>query len=222
MSNKIEKTELEKKLEAKMAENIAAGETAAMEPNDASNGACSNTETSNGETATALQKLEEKTSECEQMKDQLLRARADFDNYRKRMLREMEQIRQTASAKLICALLPALDNLERALAHATAEEGFVEGVGMVYKQFQETLSTEGLEPIPALHETFDPNVHDALATVPSENVEAGRIVEEYERGYRLREAVLRPSRVIVSSGPPEIEDTEPKAEQDTEEIETTE
>ena len=219
MSNQTDKTELEKKLESKLAEE--AGELAEITEDrsgdDAGTVDDSDSRDAADNEATLLQKLVDQSSECNQLKDQLLRVRADFDNYRKRMLREMAQIRQTASANLIRALLPALDNLERALAHASAEEGFVEGVGMVYKQFQEAFANEGLEPVPALHEVFDPNVHDALATMPSENVESGRILEEYERGYRLRDTILRPARVIVSSGPPEIVSNESEAQQETEE-----
>ncbi len=215
MSDTTEKTEFEKMLEKKLAESNSAGSDNESVADDAAVHNDSQIPVDNPDTSSSEEelnrKLEEQSSECEQLKDQLLRVRADFDNYRKRMLREMNQIRQTASANLIRAFLPALDNLERALAHASAEEGFVEGVGMVYKQFQEAFSNEGLEPIPALHEVFDPNVHDALATMPSESVEAGRIMEEYERGYRLRDTVLRPARVVVSSGvPEEIKDEEEK------------
>lgn len=222
MSDTTEKTEFEKILERKVAESntmppeeesLSGNATAVSDDQivgDDSQHTPKDTEALN-------KKLEEQSSECEQLKDQLLRVRADFDNYRKRMLREMNQIRQTASANLIRALLPALDNLERALAHASAEEGFVEGVGMVYKQFQEVLANEGLEPLAALHEIFDPNIHDALATMPSENVEAGRIMEEYERGYRLRDTVLRPARVVVSSGMPEEIKNEERKQQTTEE-----
>ena len=215
MSDTTEKTEFEKMLEKKLAESNSAGSDNESVADDAAVHNDSQIPVDNPDTSSSEEelnrKLEEQSSECEQLKDQLLRVRADFDNYRKRMLREMNQIRQTASANLIRAFLPALDNLERALAHASAEEGFVEGVGMVYKQFQEVLANEGLEPVPALHEVFDPNVHDALATMPSESVEAGRIMEEYERGYRLRDTVLRPARVVVSSGvPEEIKDEEEK------------
>lgn len=152
--------------------------------------------------------LEERAAECERLQDQLLRARADFDNYRKRLLREMEQVRQTASLGLIQKLLPVIDNLERALAHADANDGFVEGVNMVYKQFQDILGAEGLVAIPTVNETFDPNVHDALATMPSDNIESGVILDEYERGYMMHNNIVRPARVIVSSGPPETEATD--------------
>ena len=221
---KNDKTELEKMLERKLAEEkeAASGNTVSHEDNET---VVENKEAADEkeaqDAATLAQQLAERAAECEQLKDQLLRVRADFDNYRKRMLREMDQLRQTASANLVRALLPALDNLERALAHASVEDGFVEGVGMVFKQFQEALASEGLEPIPALHEVFDPNVHDALATVPSETVESGRIVEEYERGYRLRDLVVRPARVIVSSGVPETTECSDEPENETANINNT-
>ncbi|MCK5862431.1 MAG: nucleotide exchange factor GrpE [Candidatus Hydrogenedentes bacterium] len=222
MNNKTEKTELEKKLESKLAEEKSASSEEVTEPATVNDTNATVTEEPADEAAIVLQKLEKQSAECEQLKDQLLRGRADFDNYRKRMLREMAQIRQTASAKLIQALLPALDNLERALAHTSAEDGFIEGVSMVYKQFQETFSSEGLEPVPALNEIFDPNIHDALATMPSEDIENGRILEEYERGYRLHDTVLRPARVIVSSGPLEVDKTENEIETESEETAPTE
>jgi len=203
MGSEMEKTELEKMLEQKIAESNAADGGAPADTETPPAGLDADGTTDQNTMLDELAaKLEEQKAQNDQLKDQLLRVRADFDNYRKRMLREIDQVRKTASSNLILALLPALDNLERALAHATAEEGFVEGVGMVYKQFQEVLAGEGLEPIPSLHEVFDPNVHDALATTPSGHVEEGRIVEEYERGYRLRDSILRPAKVIVSSGPP--------------------
>lgn len=139
--------------------------------------------------------------ECDQLKDQLLRARAEFDNYRKRMLRETDQTRQAATSNLIRVLLPVLDNLERALAHASEEDGLTVGVRMVHKQLVEALAAEGLEPIPATGTVFDPAVHDALVMTPSATVAQGLILEEFERGYKLREQVLRPAKVIVSSGP---------------------
>lgn len=208
MSNENENTEFEKKQQEKVAQATSEIEEAAADNPDASTAEATEPPVEAAEQEAIdikklTQNLEEQAVQCEQLKDQLLRVRADFDNYRKRMIKEMNQVRQTASVNLIRALLPAMDNLERALAHASAEEGFVEGVGMVYKQLQEILANEGLDPVPALHEPFDPNVHDALATAPSQDVESGRIVEEFERGYRIRDMVLRPAKVIVSSGSPE-------------------
>ncbi|MBI1319559.1 MAG: nucleotide exchange factor GrpE [Candidatus Hydrogenedens sp.] len=141
-------------------------------------------------------------AECDSLKDQLLRARAEFDNYRRRMAREMETMRKTAAESLIRDLLPVADNLERGLAHAEDRESpLVKGVEMVMKQFADVLSARGLEPVAGVGEPFDPNVHEALAQQPSEEHPADTVVLEYERGYRLGDQVLRPAKVVVSSGP---------------------
>jgi len=141
------------------------------------------------------------TAERDALKDQLLRARADFDNFRKRVLREGEQARVAAAQGIVRDLLPVADNLERALNHAEDTSGpLAEGVVMVLRQFMDVLTARGLEPIPAMGVPFDPNVHEALSYLPSEEHAAGVVMSEFERGYRLGSAVLRPSRVVVSSG----------------------
>ena len=158
-------------------------------------------------------------AERDLLKDQLLRMRAEFDNYRKRVLREGEQARMGAAQNIIRDLLPVADNLERALAHAEdPSSALAEGVGMVLRQFMDVLAVRGLEAIPAMGVTFDPNVHEALSYMPSEEHAAGMVMNEFERGYRLGSAVLRPSRVVVSSGAPEcaqmtedVNSTEPDA-----------
>lgn len=141
--------------------------------------------------------------ERDDLKDQLLRNRAEFDNYRKRMLRENDQIRKTAARNLIEDLLPVLDNLERALGHAAdvSADPVLQGVDMVVRSLHEKLSGHGLSPIAALGQPFDPNVHEALAHEPSEEHPADTVVAEYHRGYKLGDLVLRPAKVSVSSGP---------------------
>lgn len=141
------------------------------------------------------------TQECESLRDQLLRQRAEFDNYRKRMARDTEQIRKTASENLVRDILPVLDNLERALQHAEDPNGaLAQGVGMVLKQLCDALAAKGLEPIASVGETFDPNVHEALAQQPSEDTPADVVLNEFERGYRLGGLVIRPAKVVISSG----------------------
>lgn len=146
--------------------------------------------------------LAEALAERDELKDALLRSRAEFDNYRKRVARDMEQLRKTAAQDLLRDLLPVVDNLERALAHAPDKDNpVVKGVEMVMKQFADLLSGRGVEPIPGVGEKFDPQHHEALAHQPSEEHPEGAVMLEYERGYRIGEQVLRPSRVVVSSGP---------------------
>jgi molecular chaperone GrpE len=158
-------------------------------------------------------------AECEMLKDKLLRARAEFDNHRKRVLREGEQARIAAAQGIVRDLLPVADNLERALAHAEdPASALAEGVRMVLRQFMDVLAARGLAAIPAIGVPFDPNVHEALSYMPSDEHEAGMVMNEFERGYCLGSAVLRPSRVVVSSGMPEaaaieeeVNPTEPDA-----------
>ena len=199
MKEKMQKTEFEKMLERKAAEEATQKEKEQVTAQSVETATPDDGSADTVEPASAS--ADELQAELDQLKDQLLRARAEFDNYRKRILREMEQVRQTASLNLVRVLLPILDNLERALAHASEEDVLAEGVRLVYKQLMDALSAEGLAPIPARGELFDPTVHEALATVPSEEIAQGFVAEEYERGYKLSTMVVRPSKVIVSAGP---------------------
>lgn len=147
------------------------------------------------------------TQENAALRDQLLRARAEFDNFRKRKAREMDQIRKTAADGLIRDLLPVVDNLERALDHAEDRAiGLAQGVEMVLKQLKSVLAQQGLEAIPALGQPFDPNLHEAMSHQPSDEHPADSVMLEYERGYTLGDGVLRPAKVVVSSGPAENRD----------------
>lgn len=143
----------------------------------------------------------------EEARDQWLRSRAEFDNYRKRMARESEKMRKMAAETLLKDLLPVADNFERALQHGEADAAaLLEGIKMVHKQFVDVLARHGVEPIPATGQPFDPNVHDALSRMPSDEHSADTVALEYEKGYRLGDVVLRPAKVVVSSGPSEAGD----------------
>lgn len=145
-------------------------------------------------------------AECDALKDQLLRLRAEFDNFRKRTARENERFRAGANAALISDLLPVLDNLERALGFKEDTSGsLAEGMEMVRKQMIELFERSGLEAIPAEGQVFDPRLHEAVAQVPSDDVPRDRIVEEFVRGYLYNGEVLRPSKVTVSGGAPDNE-----------------
>ena len=113
----------------------------------------------------------------------------------------MEEIRKRCAEQLLRELLPVVDNLERALGHVEdAENPLAQGVDMVLRQLAGVLQSRGLEPIPAVGEPFDPNFHEALAQQPSDEYGADVVTAEYERGYRIGDFVLRPSKVVVSSG----------------------
>ena len=140
--------------------------------------------------------------EISALKDQVLRARAEFDNFRKRTAREVERIRKTAAESLIHELLGVVDNLELALKHGdTDKNALAEGVRLVHKQILDVLERNGLERIDAVGQKFDPNIHEAVAQSPSDQIEMDYVIDEFQRGYRLGGQILRPSKVLVSRGP---------------------
>jgi molecular chaperone GrpE len=133
----------------------------------------------------------------------LLRVRADYDNLRKRIDRERREFHLHANCELVGRLLPVVDNLERALATDDYEglEGTLhEGLTMIYRQLMDQLRQEGLKPIEALGQPFDPNRHDAVATDRTSPEPANTVVEELQKGYLFQGRVLRPSMVSVSTG----------------------
>jgi molecular chaperone GrpE len=134
------------------------------------------------------------------------RTKADFENYRKRAVREAAAAQERGAIKLAKALLPALDNLDRALAHAgdvtVADNGaatFVAGIQHVRTDVIGALGHAGIESYSPEGEQFDPQYHEAVAQQPVEGVQSGTVVEVYQRGYRLGEHVLRPARVVVAA-----------------------
>jgi molecular chaperone GrpE len=136
------------------------------------------------------------------LEDQLKRVAADFDNFRKRAAREREQIVVHANERLVKELLPILDDLERALVAAAEHEEarLEEGVQLVYRSLARLLERQGLKEIDAGGK-FDPHVHEALLSQPSER-EEGDVIDVVQKGYKLGERVLRPARVVVAAAPP--------------------
>ena len=134
--------------------------------------------------------------------DDLRRLAAEFDNYRKRVAREHERLVRHASERLVKELLPVLDDLERALeaAEQHQEARLEEGVKLVHRALADALRKEGLEEI-RTDGRFDPHVHEALLSQPSE-AEEGTVVQVLQRGWRMGDRVLRPARVVVSAGTP--------------------
>ncbi|MDA3800457.1 MAG: nucleotide exchange factor GrpE [Kiritimatiellae bacterium] len=143
--------------------------------------------------------------------DQMLRLRADFDNYRRRMIREKEDMFVQANENLIEELLPVLDHLDLALQSAggaieesESAKAFVEGFQMVGNQLYSSLGKFGLESIDATDAEFDPNLHDALSYIPSEDIAENMVINQIAKGYRLGDKLLRPAKVVVSSGKLEV------------------
>ena len=148
--------------------------------------------------------LEERLAEVERERDEFLndlkRVAADFENYRTRVARDQEGLVARAHERLVKELLPVLDDLERALEAAAQHEEakLEEGVRLVHRELVEALAREGLVEVETDGQ-FDPHVHEALLSQPSER-EEGSVVEVLQKGYRLGDRVLRPARVVVSQG----------------------
>ncbi len=148
--------------------------------------------------------LEQLQAERDKLKDQLLRTAADFDNYRKRSRKDVEQAERKGKEDVLRELLPVFDNLERALEAATGAtdvNAIQEGVQMVLKLFEDSASRIGLERVASVGQRFDPNLHDAFQQVASDEHPPGTIVAEYQAGYRLGDRLIRPAMVVVSKKP---------------------
>lgn len=131
--------------------------------------------------------------------DKYLRLCAEYDNYRKRTAKEKEQSWAEAKAQTVAAFLPVYDNLERALKQATADEAYAKGVEMTMKGLQDVMTKLGVELIPALGETFDPNRHNAVMHVDDEEAGENTIVEVFQQGFICGEKVIRFSMVKVAN-----------------------
>ena len=137
-------------------------------------------------------------------KDQYARTLADFDNYRKRVARDREELAQFAAKDILKDLLPTVDNLALALEKAeNKDDPFVQGVKLAYDGFLKALADHGATPIDSLGEPFDANYHEALAQLPSPDVAEGVVMNEVKRGWLLHGKLLRAAQVVVSSGAPE-------------------
>jgi molecular chaperone GrpE len=144
-------------------------------------------------------------AELAQWKDTALRARADLDNFRKRMAQEAADARRFANASLLEELLPVLDNFQFGLQAAEADAGaknLLVGLNMVAGQMQTFLRDQGVEEISAVGRPFDPNIHEAVGQQASAEVPEGTVISQVRRGFKLRERLLRPATVIVSTGRP--------------------
>lgn len=135
-------------------------------------------------------------------KDRYARAMADFDNFRKRMVRDREDLVKFAAKDVIKDVLATVDNLARALdgAKDRADDPFVKGVQLVYDGLLKTLADHGATPLDSVGEPFDTNYHEALTSLPSEDVEEGVVMNEVQRGWLLHGKPLRPAKVVVSKG----------------------
>lgn len=146
-------------------------------------------------------RLLELESGIEEKENRLLRLQADFDNYRRRARLDQEAIEKYRAQSLVSDILPALDNFERALkVEATNEQikSILQGMEMVYRQLEEAVKKEGVEVIEAVGQKFDPHLHQAVMQVEESSFEPNTVIEEFQRGYKLKDRVIRPSMVKVN------------------------
>ncbi len=127
------------------------------------------------------------------------RTQADFENYRKRVARDAAQAQERGVIKLAKELLPALDNLDRAIEAAEDEDPLLAGVRLVRSEIAAALARVGIEPFAPLGETFDPNQQEAMAQQPIEGAASGTVAEVYQDGYRMGDTIIRPARVLVAA-----------------------
>jgi molecular chaperone GrpE len=148
--------------------------------------------------ATELQKLK---SERDALLDRLARAQAEFENARRRAAKEQQDFRDFAMADAIKSLLPVIDNFERALQSKSEAADFRAGVDLIYKQLRDVLTKLGVQPIAAKGQPFDPHIHEAIEMVETPDAADHEVLEEWQRGYKYKDRLLRPAMVKVAKNP---------------------
>lgn len=151
--------------------------------------------------AVTSEELGKLRAERDALLDRLARAQADFDNARKRAAREQQEYRDYALADTIKSILPVLDSFDRALLHNAEAGEFRSGIELINKQLHDVLVKLGLRPIPAKGEPFDPRLHEAVEMVDTAEAEDHQVLDELQRGYKLKDRLLRPAMVRVARNP---------------------
>jgi molecular chaperone GrpE len=151
-----------------------------------------------GEGPVEADEVERLRQALEEQQQQNLRLLADFDNLRRRVSRENESSRGEARRAALLPILGVLDTLERALAAGSTDPGFYEGIAATQRLFLNALREAGAVPVETVGQPFDPKLHEAIATVPSDDVEPGTVAREVRRGWRLEDGLLRPAQVVVA------------------------
>jgi len=146
--------------------------------------------------------LERLRAECAAYLDRAARIQAEFENYRKRNAKAQQEYRDYALADALKTLLPILDSLDKALGtKAASREDFHAGIELIAKQFHDVLSGLGVQPVPAEGKPFDPSIHQAIQMVDTDAAEDNHVLEELQRGYKLKDRLLRPAMVRVARNP---------------------
>ena len=157
-------------------------------------------------TAEQIEELKLKAAKADEHWDRLLRTTADLENFKKRAARERQEAIKFTNGSLLEKLIPALDNLEMALAAANnaeshSTESLKTGIAMIYNQLKAALADTGLEEIDATNQPFDPNLHEAVSHQESADVPEGQVLQQLRKGYKLRERLIRPATVVVARKP---------------------
>jgi molecular chaperone GrpE len=156
---------------------------------------------SSTETASAEGEVQKLKAERETLLDRLARAQAEFENARRRAAKEQQDFRDFATVDAIKSLLPVIDSFERALQAKSEAGDFRTGVELIYKQLQDVLAKMGVRPIAAKGEQFDPHVHEAIEMVETPDAADHEVLEEWQRGYKFKDRLLRPAMVRVAKNP---------------------
>ena len=135
----------------------------------------------------------------DEQEDRLKRLMAEFDNFKKRSSKEREGLYNSLVSDIFSSLLPVIDNLEKAVEAKTEDEAYKQGVELVLKQFKDVLAANGVQEIEAVGQVFDPELHEAVASVTDENLGEKVIKEEYRKGYKIGSKVIRHSMVVVAN-----------------------
>lgn len=151
-----------------------------------------------GQNESGQQKIMELEKNVEELNDKYLRLYSEFDNYRKRTLKEKIELSKSAAEDLMVSLLPVVDDLERALKAMEAQDDPAkEGIDLIYNKFKNILEQKGLKSIDALGQDFDVDYHEALTSIPATEDKKGKVVDVIEKGYLLNDKVIRYSKVVV-------------------------
>jgi molecular chaperone GrpE len=165
-------------------------------------------------------RVEELQEERDHFEERMMRVAADLENFKKRAKRNEEELKKYGSKPLVSDLLPTIDNLERALEHAKSSEeaNIIDGVEMVVRQLHQQLAKHGVEPFDATGEEFDPERHEAIQQVETSDHDSGEVLEQFQRGYKIHDRLLRPAMVSVAKQVESSEDDgESQGDQKTEE-----
>ena len=176
-------------------------ELPAGDGDERSSGSTASASASGAEVSGPEGELQRVKAERDSLLDRLARAQAEFENARKRAAKEQQDFRDFATVDAIKSLLPVIDSFERALQAKSEPKDFRAGVELIYKQFQDVLAKLGVRSIPAKGEQFDPHVHEAIEMVETTDAADHEVLEEWQRGYKFKDRLVRPAMVKVAKNP---------------------